>query len=81
MDTARIALDVIDGELLAEAAEILGTTTAVATVNAALEETVNHRKGRRFPDRPAGGGVLVCHVCRVPAQAVVVRPYHGGPWR
>ncbi|MEV7024710.1 type II toxin-antitoxin system VapB family antitoxin [Kitasatospora sp. NPDC093558] len=53
---ALIALDLIDGELLAEAAEILGTTTEVATVNAALEAAVNNRKGRRSSDRPADGG-------------------------
>ncbi|MGW2541503.1 type II toxin-antitoxin system VapB family antitoxin [Kitasatospora sp. NPDC001574] len=38
----RTVIDVKD-ELLAEAAEIFGTTTKVATVKAALEDAVNRR--------------------------------------
>ncbi|MFJ6770942.1 type II toxin-antitoxin system VapB family antitoxin [Kitasatospora sp. NPDC091257] len=53
---ARTVIDVND-ELLAEAAEILGTTTKVATVNAALEDLVKRRKRETFMDWLAEGGL------------------------
>ncbi|MFF7991225.1 type II toxin-antitoxin system VapB family antitoxin [Kitasatospora xanthocidica] len=53
---ARTVIDVND-ELLAEAAEIFGTTTKVATVNAALEDAVKRRKGQAFLDWLAEGGL------------------------
>ncbi|WP_030392045.1 type II toxin-antitoxin system VapB family antitoxin [Kitasatospora purpeofusca] len=53
---ARTVIDVNDA-LLAEAAEIFGTTTKVATVNAALEDAVKRRKGREFLDWLAEGGL------------------------
>ncbi|MFF2042020.1 type II toxin-antitoxin system VapB family antitoxin [Kitasatospora sp. NPDC058170] len=53
---ARTVIDVND-ELLAEAAEIFGTTTKVATVNAALEDAVKRRKGREFLGWLADGGL------------------------
>jgi Arc/MetJ family transcription regulator len=43
---ARIVINV-DDQLLAQAAEIFGTTTKVATVNAALEDAIKRRSGRR----------------------------------
>ena len=46
---ARTAID-LDDETLALAAEILGTTTKVATVNAALEDVVKRRKRESFAD-------------------------------
>ncbi|MFF1905829.1 type II toxin-antitoxin system VapB family antitoxin [Kitasatospora sp. NPDC058218] len=53
---ARTVIDVND-ELLAEAAEIFGTSTKVATVNAALEDAVKRRKGREFLTWLAEGGL------------------------
>ncbi|MEU8919882.1 type II toxin-antitoxin system VapB family antitoxin [Kitasatospora sp. NPDC048545] len=53
---ARTVTDVND-ELLAEAAEILGTTTKVATVNRALEELVKRRKREAFMAWLAEGGL------------------------
>ncbi|MFD8751863.1 type II toxin-antitoxin system VapB family antitoxin [Kitasatospora sp. NPDC059577] len=52
----RTVIDVND-ELLAEAAGIFGTTTKVATVNAALEDAVKRRKGQEFLDWLAEGGL------------------------
>ncbi|MED7949551.1 MULTISPECIES: type II toxin-antitoxin system VapB family antitoxin [unclassified Streptomyces] len=52
----RTVIDVKD-ELLAEAAEIFGTTTKVATVNAALEDAVNRRKRESFLNWLAEGGL------------------------
>ncbi|MEV0194243.1 type II toxin-antitoxin system VapB family antitoxin [Kitasatospora sp. NPDC089913] len=49
-------IDVNDA-LLAEAAEIFGTTSKVATVNAALADAVKRRKGREFLDWLADGGL------------------------
>ncbi|MFJ3217096.1 type II toxin-antitoxin system VapB family antitoxin [Kitasatospora sp. NPDC086801] len=53
---ARTVIDVND-ELLAEAAEILGTTTKVATVNAALQDLVKRRKREAFMTWLAEGGL------------------------
>lgn len=51
---ARTVIDV-DDALLAEAAEIFGTKTKVATVNAALQDVVNRRKREAFFARLAEG--------------------------
>jgi Arc/MetJ family transcription regulator len=53
---ARTVIDV-DDEMLAQAAEIFGTTTKVATVNAALEDAIKRRKRQAFFDRLADGGL------------------------
>ncbi|GJF28143.1 hypothetical protein KNE206_08430 [Kitasatospora sp. NE20-6] len=53
---ARTVIDV-DDELLAEAAEIFGTTTKVATVNAALADAIKRRKRESFLDWLAEGGL------------------------
>jgi Arc/MetJ family transcription regulator len=53
---ARIVINV-DDQLLAQAAEIFGTTTKVATVNAALEDAIKRRKRQAFFDRLADGGL------------------------
>ncbi|MDQ0775467.1 Arc/MetJ family transcription regulator [Streptomyces aurantiacus] len=57
---ARTVID-IDDEKLAEAAEIFGTTTKVATVNAALEDAIKHRKRASFLTRPSSGAVDARH--------------------
>jgi Arc/MetJ family transcription regulator len=51
---ARTVINV-DDEMLAQAAEIFGTTTKVATVNAALEDAIKRRKRQAFFDRLADG--------------------------
>lgn len=51
---ARTVIDV-DDALLAEAAELFGTKTKVATVNAALQDVVNRRKREAFFTRLAEG--------------------------
>lgn len=53
---ARTAID-IDDEKLAEAAEIFGTSTKVATVNAALEDAIKRRKRASFLGWLADGGL------------------------
>ncbi|BCL28855.1 type II toxin-antitoxin system VapB family antitoxin [Streptomyces aurantiacus] len=53
---ARTVID-LDDEKLAEAAEIFGTTTKVATVNAALEDAIKRRKRASFLDWLAEGGL------------------------
>jgi len=53
---ARTVIDV-DDVMLAEAAEIFGTTTKVATVNAALEDAIKRRKRQSFLDWIADGGL------------------------
>ncbi|MFD3541145.1 type II toxin-antitoxin system VapB family antitoxin [Streptomyces sp. NPDC058662] len=53
---ARTVIDV-DDALLAEAAEIFGTKTKVATVNAALQDVVNRRKREEFLSWIAAGGL------------------------
>ncbi|WP_040794247.1 type II toxin-antitoxin system VapB family antitoxin [Nocardia higoensis] len=53
---ARTVIDV-DDAMLAEAAEIFGTTTKVATVNAALEDAIKRRKRQSFLDWIAAGGL------------------------
>ncbi|MBA4866786.1 type II toxin-antitoxin system VapB family antitoxin [Streptomyces sp. PSKA54] len=53
---ARTVID-IDDEKLAEAAEIFGTTTKVATVNAALEDAIKRRKRASFLNWLAEGGL------------------------
>ncbi|MEV6635203.1 type II toxin-antitoxin system VapB family antitoxin [Actinoplanes sp. NPDC051470] len=53
---ARTILDV-DDDLLSEAAEILGTKTKRATVNAALQALVNREKRRDFADWLKAGGL------------------------
>ncbi|MCF4119865.1 type II toxin-antitoxin system VapB family antitoxin [Antribacter sp. KLBMP9083] len=52
----RTVIDV-DDEKLAAAAEIFGTTTKVATVNAALEDAIKRRKRQAFFDRLEAGGM------------------------
>jgi Arc/MetJ family transcription regulator len=51
---ARTVIDV-DDQMLAQAAEIFGTKTKVATVNAALEDAIKRRKRQAFFDRLADG--------------------------
>ncbi|WP_255953134.1 type II toxin-antitoxin system VapB family antitoxin [Streptomyces odontomachi] len=53
---ARTVIDV-DDEMLAEAAQIFGTTTKVATVNAALEDAIKRRKRASFLSWLAEGGL------------------------
>ncbi|MEW2050491.1 type II toxin-antitoxin system VapB family antitoxin [Streptomyces sp. NPDC005476] len=53
---ARTVIDV-DDEMLAEAAEIFGTTTKVAMVKAALEDAVKRRKRESFLGWLAEGGL------------------------
>ncbi|QES49882.1 DUF2191 domain-containing protein [Streptomyces venezuelae] len=53
---SRTVID-IDDKMLAEAAEIFGTTTKVATVNAALQDAVNRRKRESFLGWLAEGGL------------------------
>jgi Arc/MetJ family transcription regulator len=53
---ARTVID-IDDEKLAEAAEIFGTSTKVATVNAALEDAIKRRKRASFLGWLAEGGL------------------------
>lgn len=53
---ARTVIDV-DDELLAEAAEIFGTSTKVATVNAALADAIKRRKRASFLNWLAEGGL------------------------
>ena len=52
----RTVMD-LDDALLAAAAEIFGTTTEVATVNAALEDAVKRRKRASFLTWLAEGGL------------------------
>lgn len=52
----RTVVDV-DDKLLGEAAEILGTTTKVATVNAALADVINRRKRQDFFGWLESGGL------------------------
>ncbi|MFG2299587.1 type II toxin-antitoxin system VapB family antitoxin [Actinacidiphila glaucinigra] len=52
----RTVIDV-DDQMPAEAAEIFGTTTKVATVNAALEDAIKRRKRASFLDWLADGGL------------------------
>jgi Arc/MetJ family transcription regulator len=52
----RTVIDV-DDELLAEAAEIFGTATKVATVNAALADAIKRRKRESFLNWLADGGL------------------------
>lgn len=53
---ARTVIDV-DDELLAQAAEIFGTSTKVATVNAALADAIKRRKRASFLNWLAEGGL------------------------
>ncbi|MCX5066809.1 type II toxin-antitoxin system VapB family antitoxin [Micromonospora lupini] len=53
---SRAYLDV-DDELLAEAGEILGTTTTKATVNGALKAVVDRDKRWQFADWLKSGGL------------------------
>ncbi|WP_369373578.1 type II toxin-antitoxin system VapB family antitoxin [Promicromonospora sp. Populi] len=52
----RTVID-MDDEKLAAAAEIFGTTTKVATVNAALEDAIKRRKREQFFDWLDEGGL------------------------
>jgi Arc/MetJ family transcription regulator len=52
----RTVID-MDDEKLAAAAEIFGTTTKVATVNAALEDAIKRRKREQFFDWLGDGGL------------------------
>ncbi|MFE0627167.1 type II toxin-antitoxin system VapB family antitoxin [Streptomyces sp. NPDC058864] len=52
----RTVIDV-DDQMLAEAAEIFGTTTKVATVNAALEDAIKRRKRASFLNWLEDGGL------------------------
>jgi hypothetical protein len=47
----------LDDALLEQAAEIFGTPTKVATVNAALEDAIKRRKRQVFFDFLADGGL------------------------
>ncbi|MFG3339892.1 type II toxin-antitoxin system VapB family antitoxin [Glycomyces sp. NPDC048151] len=47
----------LDDELCAQAAEILGTTTKVSTVNATLKEFVAQHKRRQLLDWLAAGNL------------------------
>lgn len=53
---ARTVTDV-DDEMLAEAAEIFGTTTKADTENAALEDAIKRRKRASFLNWLAEGGL------------------------
>ena len=53
---ARTVID-LDDEKLALAAEIFGTTTKVATVNAALEDAIKRRKRESFANWLKEGGL------------------------
>ncbi|MFF3496749.1 type II toxin-antitoxin system VapB family antitoxin [Streptomyces sp. NPDC002795] len=53
---SRTVIDVND-ELLAQAAELLGTQTKVATVNGALEELIKLRKRESFTEWLKSGGL------------------------
>jgi Arc/MetJ family transcription regulator len=53
---ARTVVD-LDDEKLALAAEIFGTKTKVATVNAALEDVVKRRKRESFANWLKEGGL------------------------
>jgi Arc/MetJ family transcription regulator len=53
---SRTVID-LDDELLAEAAEILGTSKKVATVNAALADVVKRRKREAFAAWVQAGGL------------------------
>lgn len=52
----RTVIDV-DDKLLEEAAEIFGTATKVATVNAALADAIKRRKRQEFFDWLESGGM------------------------
>lgn len=52
----RTVID-MDDEKLAAAAEIFGTTTKVATVNAALEDAIKRRRRQQFFDWLGDGGL------------------------
>ena len=52
----RTVID-MDDEKLAAAAEIFGTKTKVATVNAALEDAIKRRKREQFFDWLSDGGL------------------------
>ncbi|WP_059013550.1 type II toxin-antitoxin system VapB family antitoxin [Streptomyces specialis] len=52
----RTVID-IDDELLVQAAEVFGTSTKVATVNAALEDVIKRRKRASFLGWLAEGGL------------------------
>jgi Arc/MetJ family transcription regulator len=47
----------LDDVLLAEASEILGTKTKVATLNAALQDVVARERRRKLVEWIAGGGL------------------------
>ncbi|WP_026932479.1 type II toxin-antitoxin system VapB family antitoxin [Glycomyces tenuis] len=47
----------LDDELVAQASEIFGTTTKVATVNAALKEAVDRERRRQFVEWVVEGGL------------------------
>ncbi|MFE3609487.1 type II toxin-antitoxin system VapB family antitoxin [Streptomyces goshikiensis] len=53
---ARTVIDV-DEDMLEQAAEVFGTKTKVATVNAALADAVNRRRRQAFFDWLAEGGL------------------------
>jgi len=53
---ARTVID-IDEHQLGQASTILGTTTKVATVNAALADVVNRRRRQDFFDWLTAGGL------------------------
>ena len=53
---ARTVIE-LDDDRLAQAAEILGTTTKVGTVNAALEDVIKRRRRENFVDWLKSGGL------------------------
>ncbi|MFI5619566.1 type II toxin-antitoxin system VapB family antitoxin [Streptomyces sp. NPDC051567] len=70
---ARTVIDV-DDALLGEAAEIFGTKTKVATVNAALADVVKRRKREAFLTRLAEGRLPGLTGPAAPAEALPVPP-------
>ncbi|MFD5595960.1 type II toxin-antitoxin system VapB family antitoxin [Streptomyces griseorubiginosus] len=55
---ARTVIDIDDGKL-AEAAEIFGTSTKVATANSALEDAIKRRKRASFLGWPADADLTI----------------------
>ncbi|HEU5128719.1 MAG TPA: type II toxin-antitoxin system VapB family antitoxin [Glycomyces sp.] len=47
----------LDDDLVAQASEIFGTTTKVATVNAALKDAVDRERRKRFVQWVIDGGL------------------------
>ncbi|MGW1741750.1 type II toxin-antitoxin system VapB family antitoxin [Nocardia sp. NPDC001965] len=67
---ARTVIDV-DDEKLAAAAEIFGTTTKVATVDAALEGAIERRRRQSFLDRIGSDYDMIAAVTGQPTRWLV----------